>query len=85
MRPITADKKTSYYYKLPVRKKHTKYQLFREIKRQDCLHFLLHRKTKRMRIFSFISSKLEIYLVKWEIPFSPQVKNDLNMFAAPIH
>ena len=36
----------------------------------------------RMRIFSFMSSKLEIYWVKWEIPFLPQVKNDLNMFSA---
>ena len=35
----------------------------------------------RMRIFSFMSSKLEIYWVKWEIPFLPQVKNDLNMFS----
>ena len=80
-RPITADKKTSNmftiesfikkYYKLPVKKKHSEHQLFRKIKRKDCLYFFLcmYKKTIRMRIFSFISSKLEIYWVKWEIPF----------------
>ena len=35
-----------------------------------------------MRNFSFISSKLEIYWVKCEIPFPPQVKNELIMFTA---
>ena len=33
-------------------------------------------------LFFYVISKLEIYWVKWEIPFLPQVKNDLNMFSA---